>query len=69
VGTGPQRDAVRTLSPLDALAGGYQNYLHLPAAYGVQRTRNIYAYMWVHCTLNTVGILLTLAALLAGIHP
>jgi membrane protease YdiL (CAAX protease family) len=41
----------------------------LPAAFVVQRTKNIYAYMWVHCTLNTVGILLTLAALLAGIRP
>jgi hypothetical protein len=41
----------------------------LLAAYVVQRTKNIYAYMWVHCTLNTVGILLTLAALLAGIRP
>ncbi len=41
----------------------------LPAAYVVQRTKNIYAYMWVHCTLNTVGILLTLAAVLAGIRP
>jgi uncharacterized protein len=41
----------------------------LPAAYVVQRTKNIYAYMWVHCILNTVGILLTLAALLAGIRP
>jgi membrane protease YdiL (CAAX protease family) len=41
----------------------------LPAAYVVQRTKNIYVYMWVHCTLNTVGILLTLAAVLAGIRP
>ncbi len=41
----------------------------LPAAYVVQRTKNIYAYMWVHCVLNTVGILLTLAAVLAGIRP
>jgi len=41
----------------------------LPAAYVVQRTKNIYAYMWVHCTLNTLGILLTLAAVLAGIRP
>ena len=41
----------------------------LPAAYVVQQTKNIYAYMWVHCALNTVGILLTLAAVLAGIRP
>ena len=41
----------------------------LPAAYVVKRTKNIYAYMWVHCALNTVGILLTLAAVLAGISP
>jgi membrane protease YdiL (CAAX protease family) len=41
----------------------------LPAAYVVQRTRNIYAYMWVPCVLNTVGTLLTLAAVLAGIRP
>ena len=41
----------------------------LPAAYVVQRTKNIYSYMWVHCLLNTVGTLLTLAAVLAGIRP
>ena len=41
----------------------------LPAAYVVQRTKNIYTYMWVHCALNTVGTLLTLAAVLAGIRP
>ena len=41
----------------------------LPAAYVVQRTKNIYTYMWVHCVLNTVGTLLTLAAVLAGIRP
>lgn len=29
----------------------------LPAAYTVQRTKSVYAYMWVHCTLNTVGVL------------
>jgi membrane protease YdiL (CAAX protease family) len=41
----------------------------LPAAYAVQRTKSVYAYMWVHCALNTVGVLLTLAAVLAGVVP
>ncbi len=41
----------------------------LPAAYVVQRTKNIYSYMWVHCLLNTVGTLLTLAAVQAGFRP
>ena len=41
----------------------------LPAAYVVQRTRNFRIYLWVHCALNTSGILLTLAAVLAGVAP
>lgn len=36
----------------------------LPLVYVVARKRNIYLSIWVHCSLNTIGMLLTLALVL-----
>lgn len=38
----------------------------LPLVYVVARQRNIYLSIWVHCALNTIGMLLTLALILQG---
>jgi CAAX protease family protein len=41
----------------------------LPAVYVVWRERNIYVGIWAHCIGNTVGLVLVLAAVLAGVRP
>jgi membrane protease YdiL (CAAX protease family) len=41
----------------------------LPAVYVVWRERNIYVGIWAHCIGNTVGLVLVLAAVFAGVRP
>jgi membrane protease YdiL (CAAX protease family) len=38
----------------------------LPLVYVVARKRNIYLSIWVHCALNTIGMLLSLALVAGG---
>ena len=41
----------------------------LPMVYAVWRKKNIYIALWTHCIGNTVGLLLVVAAVLAGVRP
>jgi membrane protease YdiL (CAAX protease family) len=38
----------------------------IPLIYVVARKRNIYLSIWVHCCLNTIGMLLSFALILRG---
>lgn len=41
----------------------------LPTVWATWRKKDLRIALWVHCLANTVGVLLTLAAVLAGVSP
>ena len=41
----------------------------LPTVWMTWRKRDLRIALWVHCLANTIGVLLTLAAVLAGVSP